>query len=152
GRLDDMRKEVNAVLAVEPNIELAIDLVPELTRRGHKKEADDLFARVSAPHEAACREYPKSAWQHNNTAWLAVRCRRDLDAALEHARKAVELEPDSAGNLDTLAEVHFQRGDKDKAVELMTKCVAMEPRNGYFRNQLKRMRAGDRDAELPREA
>jgi predicted Zn-dependent protease len=151
GRLDDMRKEVNAALAVEPNIDLAIDLVTELTKRGQKKEADDLFARVYAAHDAVCREYPSSGWAQNNTAWLAVRCKRDLNAALDHARKGVELEPDNAGHLDTLAEVYFQRGDKDKAVELMKKCVEMQPRYSYFRNQLKRMRAGDRDADLPRE-
>ncbi len=152
GRLDDMRKEVNAALAVEPNIDLAIDLVANLTKRGQKKEADELFARVYAAHDAVCKEYPKSAWAHNNTAWLAARCKRDLDAALEHGRKGVELEPDNAAHLDTLAEVHFQRGDKDKAVELMTQCVALQPKSAYFRNQLKRMRAGDRDAELPRES
>ncbi len=151
GRLDDMRKEVDAVLAVDPNIEVAIDLVTELTKRGHKKEADDLFGRVYTANDAVCREYPKSGWAHNNTAWLAVRCKRNLDAALEHARKAVELEPDQPGHLDTLAEVHFQRGDKDKAVELEKKCVAMQPSYDYFRKQVKRMQAGDRDAELPPE-
>ena len=98
-----------------------------------------------------CKEYPKSGWSHNNTAWLAVRCRRDLDAALEHARKGVELEPDNAGHLDTLAEVYFQRGDKDKAVELMKKCIDMQPRYEYFRRQLKRMQAGDRDTDVPPE-
>jgi hypothetical protein len=152
GHLDDMRKQVKAVLDVQPgSIDLAIDLVPELTKRGQKKEADELFARIYAIHDALCKEYPKSGWCHNNTAWLAVRCRRDLDAALEHARKGVELEPDNAGHLDTLAEVHFQRGDKDKAVELMKKCVEMQPRYEYFRKQLKRMQAGDRDAEVPKE-
>lgn len=151
GRLDDMRKEVNAVLDVEPNIELAIDVVTELTKRGHKKEADELFARVYAANDAVCKDYPKSGWAHNNTAWLAVRCKRSLDAALEHARKAVELEPDMSSNLDTLAEIHFQRGDKDKAVELEKKCVAMQPAYDYFRKQVKRMQAGDRDAELPPE-
>jgi tetratricopeptide (TPR) repeat protein len=151
GRLDDMRKEVNAVLDGEPNIELAIDVVTELTKRGHKKEADELFARVYKANDAVCKEYPKSGWAHNNTAWLAVRCKRDLDAALDHARKAVELEPDLPGHLDTLAEVHFQRGDKDKAVELEKKCVEMQAGYDYFRKQVKRMQAGDRDADLPPE-
>jgi len=152
GRLDDMRKEVEDVLALQPgNIDLAIDLVPELVKRGKKKEADELFTRIYAVQDGVCKEYPKSGWSHNNTAWLAVRCRRDLDAALEHARQGVELEPDNAGHLDTLAEVYFQRGDKDKAVELMKKCIAMQPRYEYFRRQLKRMQAGDRDTDVPPE-
>jgi tetratricopeptide (TPR) repeat protein len=151
GRLDEMRQEVNAVLDVEPNIELAIDVVTVLTKYGHKKEADELFARVFAAQDTVCKDHPSSGWARNNTAWLAVRCKRNLDAALEHARKAVELEPDMSSHLDTLAEVHFQRGDKDKAVELEKKCVAMQPSYDYFRKQVKRMQAGDRDVELPPE-
>jgi tetratricopeptide (TPR) repeat protein len=152
GRLDDMRKEVDAVLDVEPDIELAIDVVTELTKRGHKKEADELFGRVYAANEAVCKDYPNSAWAHNNVAWLAVRCKRNLDAALGHARKAVEAEPDMSSYLDTLAEVYFQRGDKGKAVELEKKCVVLQPAYAYFRKQVKRMQAGDRDAELPAES
>jgi predicted Zn-dependent protease len=151
GRFDEMHQEINSALAVEPNIDLAIDLTAELAKAGRKEEADALFARVYAAHDAVCKQYPQSAWQHNNTAWLAVRCKRDLDAALEHARKGVELDPDNSGHLDTLAEVYFQRGDKGKAVELMKKCLEMQPRSAYFRNQLKRMRAGNPEADLPRE-
>ena len=32
----------------------------------------------------------------------------------------------------------------------MKKCLTMEPTNSYFRSQLKRMQAGDKDAPLPR--
>jgi tetratricopeptide (TPR) repeat protein len=153
GRLDEMRKEVTAVLDMDAgNIELAIDLVPALTKRGRKQEADELFARIYAVLDAACKDFPQSGWLHNNTAWLAVRCRRDLDAALAHARKAVELDPDDSGHVDTLAEVHFQRGDRDKAIELMKKCIDLDPRSAYFRKQLKRMQAGDRDADVPLES
>jgi Tfp pilus assembly protein PilF len=153
GHFEEMRTEIKAVLDMEPgNIELAIDLVPELTKRGRKQEADELFTRIYAVQDAACKEFPQSAWLHNNTAWLAVRCRRDLDAALAHARKGVELDPDDSGHIDTLAEVHFQRGDRDKAIELMKKCIDIDPRSAYFRKQLKRMQAGDRDADVPLES
>jgi tetratricopeptide (TPR) repeat protein len=149
GKLDDMQKEIDTVLAVMPDIDLAIEVVPELTKRGHKKEADHLFTRVYKAYVDLCKEYPKSPWAHDNTAWLAVRCRRDLDAALDHARKATELDPETPRYLETLAEVHFQRGDKDKAIELMKKCVQMQPRSVYFRMQLKRMQSGNRDADVP---
>jgi tetratricopeptide (TPR) repeat protein len=150
GRFDEMHKEVQAALDLDPgNIGLCIDVTTELVKRGRKKEADELFARVYAVWDGVCKEWPKSAWAHNNAARLAARCRRDLDAALDHARKGVEYEPDNADHLDTLAEVYFQRGDKDKAVELMKKCVEMQPRYDYFRKQLKRMQAGDRDADVP---
>jgi tetratricopeptide (TPR) repeat protein len=152
GRFDDMRKEMKTLLDREPgHIDLCIDLVSELTKRGRKQEADELFARVYPVQDAVCKEFPQSAWAHNNVAWLAVRCKREFDLALEHARKGVELDPDNAGHIDTLAEVYFQRGDKDKAVELMKKCLEIQPKYEYFRKQLKRMQAGDRDADVPPE-
>src|SRR5262249_55422219 len=139
-----------AGLDMDPgNIGLCIDVTTELVKRGRKKEADELFARVYAVWDGVCKEFPQSAWAHNKAARLAVRCQRGLDAALDHARKAVEYGPDNAGHLDPVAEVYFKRGDRDKAVELMKKCVEMQPRYDYFRKQLKRMQAGDRDADVP---
>jgi tetratricopeptide (TPR) repeat protein len=75
--------------------------------------------------------------------------RRDLDAALDHATQATKLAPDNPGYLDTLAEIHFQRGDKDKAIAALKKCIAMDPKRTYFTKQLKRFEAGDPKAELP---
>ena len=60
------------------------------------------------------KDYPDSAYAHNSAAWVMANCRRDLDAALKHAEKAVKVEPKSAGYIDTLAEVTFRRGDRDK--------------------------------------
>ena len=70
---------------------------------------------------------------------------------MTHAQKAVELAPKASGHWDTLGEVYFQRGDKDKAVEIARKAVAMEPKRAYFRKQLKRIQAGDPKAPLPPE-
>jgi predicted Zn-dependent protease len=80
---------------------------------------------------------------------MAARCRRHLDRALEHARKAVALAPAEPGYLDTLAEVQFQRGEKDRAIENMKKCLALSPKSDYFRKQLERFERGDPSAEVP---
>jgi tetratricopeptide (TPR) repeat protein len=150
GRADEARKETDVCLALLPgSVELPMQLVPELEKAGRKKDADDLFARTLATHEKLCTDYPRGAWVHNNLAWLCAACRRNLDTALEHARTAVEQDPDNAGYLDTLAEVHFQRGDRDKAVELMKQCLVRDAKNVYFQKQLKRFETGDRSAEIP---
>jgi Flp pilus assembly protein TadD len=80
---------------------------------------------------------------------LRATTRRDLEAAVQHARKAVELAPKQAGYLDTLAEALFQKGDTAGAVAVMKQCRELEPDNDYFRRQLARFDKGDRDAELP---
>jgi tetratricopeptide (TPR) repeat protein len=80
---------------------------------------------------------------------MSVCCNRDLEKALGHARKAVELAPTNAGHHDTLAEVYFQLGQKDKALTEAAKSVALAPRRSYFQKQLKRIEAGDPKAERP---
>ena len=150
GKLDEARKETALCLAALPgHVELPILLVPELEKRAMKKDADELFNRTFGTLEKQCADYPKSAWARNNLAWLTACCRRQLDKGLDHSREAVKLAPNNAGYLDTLAEVHFQRGDRDQALQLMKKCIELDPKNRYFRDQLKRFEAGDPKAPLP---
>jgi tetratricopeptide (TPR) repeat protein len=150
GKSDEALKEIQAALTALPGeVEFFIHLVPELARSGRQKEAEELFQRGWKFYEKLCTEYPQSSLLHNSLAWLAARCRRNLDQAQEHARRAVELAPKNAGFLDTLAEVHFQRGDKDTARALMKKCIAMNPKRDYYRRQLRRFEAGDPNTEVP---
>src|SRR5207248_2691159 len=127
GRVEEALAQARACLELTPgHIDLAVVLVPELERRGRTADADALYARVVAPHDALCKDFPRGALVHNDRAWLAACCRRDLDAALAHARTATELEPHSASFRDTLAEVYFQRGDTARAIELMQQCRRQE--------------------------
>ncbi|HYT90187.1 MAG TPA: tetratricopeptide repeat protein, partial [Gemmataceae bacterium] len=137
-------KEIETALSLLPgDAELPITLVPELLKRGEKRRADELFERVAELYERQCKEYPRDGGAHNAFAWLAARCRRQLDRAMGHAQEAVRLAPDSAGYLDTLAEVHFQRGEQAEALRLMRRCVELAPAREYYRRQLKRIEAGD---------
>jgi tetratricopeptide (TPR) repeat protein len=131
------------------NTEPAASLVPELAKKGHTAEADRIYAATIAVQDRLCKDYPQSAEFRNSRAWVAVRCRRDLDLALDHARKAVELSPTSAGYRETLAEVLFQRGDKTAAVAEIKRCVELDPKSTYYAKQRQRMEAGDPAAELP---
>lgn len=152
GKLEQALQHVERALAASPGYaNLPIELVPELERRGHKKEAADLFNRCYGTYEKVCRAYPRCAWAHNSAAWLSACCRRNLDPALDHAEKAVALAPDHAGYLDTLAEVHFQRGNKDKAIAVQKRAIELNPKKAYYRKQLKRIQAGDPSAPRPAE-
>jgi tetratricopeptide (TPR) repeat protein len=127
----------------------AIYLVPELARQNRAADADKVYDAAAAEQDRLCRDWPNSALFHNNRAWLAARCRRDLDGAVEHARKAVELAPKAAGYRETLAEAYFQRGERDAALERIKQALELDPKNSYYAKQRQRIEAGDRAAPVP---
>ncbi len=152
GKFDEARNEVELGLAALPgDTFIPVEMVPAWDKAGRKKDAQELFDRCMAVQEKFCRDYPNCPWGHNSVAWVSACCRRNLDAAREHALKAVALAPDNAGDLDTLAEVYFQRGDKDQAVAAEKKAVDLDPKKTYYRKQLQRIEAGDPAAERPAE-
>jgi tetratricopeptide (TPR) repeat protein len=150
GRYDDALHEAKRCGEVQPgDVDLARQLIPLLEAGKRKNDADELYKTTKAVYEAIVKDHPKSALALNQLAWLAATCRRDLKDGLASARKAVELAPDNAGYYDTLAEVLFQLGKKDDAIEAQKKAIKLEPKRAEFVKQLKRIEAGDPKA--PRE-
>jgi tetratricopeptide (TPR) repeat protein len=139
GKTAEAIEEVHRAEAVQPaNLQIALDCDSDLRKHGAAGEADALYRRMLEQHETLCRDFPHSGTYHNDLAWLAANLDRDLDKALTHAQRAVELEPQSAGILDTLAEVHFRRGNREEAVRLTRRCLEMEPDGEHYRKQLAR--------------
>jgi predicted Zn-dependent protease len=152
GKIEEALKEADYCLANYPgDIEVPILLTEVLEKKGRKKEAEQIYSKVLGVMKKFCEQYPKSGWGHNTLAWQCACCRRDLEDGLKHAQKANDLSPDNAGYLDTLAEIHFQMGNKAKALEVARKCAGLEPKRAYFRKQLKRIEKGDPKADVPEE-
>jgi tetratricopeptide (TPR) repeat protein len=152
GKIDEAMTEVRAGLKALPgNVEVAIGFVPDLERAGKKKEADEVYEKVKSAFDAALKDFGNSPDLRNSIAWTMVNCNRDLDEALKHAQKAVEQAPRAAGYIDTLAEIHFRKKDRVKALELMKQCATLEPHNPYFRKQLERFEKKPFDSPLPDE-
>jgi tetratricopeptide (TPR) repeat protein len=150
--IEEARRAIALGQAAQPgNVEMAIALVPELDRKGHPQDAAELFEQTLAPWAKVCVDYPRCAEAHNSAAWLSACCRRNLEKALEHALKAVELQPTASSYHDTLAEVCFQRGDREKALAAQRKAIELNPNRSYYRKQLQRIEAGDPAAPRPPE-
>jgi tetratricopeptide (TPR) repeat protein len=131
------------------DVMLPINVVPELERRGMKARADELYGESKHAVEAVLAKYPDSANDHNNLAWLQVNCGRELDDAMSHARRAVELKPKNAAYLDTLAEVQYRRGEFDEAIKTMKRCQELQPGVPRHREQIDRFEAGKRGEQRP---
>ena len=116
----------------------AEEFVPKLDAAGQTATASQMFDEAFAMLEENCRVYPQSALHHNNLAWMAARCKRRLDDALTHVQRALELVPDSVQYLDTLGEVHFQRGDIAEAIACARRCVELDPNTEFYQEQLTR--------------
>jgi tetratricopeptide (TPR) repeat protein len=79
---------------------------------------------------------PEDASAHNQFAWLAGNTTGDMQEALAHALRAVELSPESGAYLDTLAHVYFYGlKDYEKAVETQAKAVEFMPHSGLIRQK-----------------
>jgi tetratricopeptide (TPR) repeat protein len=150
GKTDEAMALARQVLAVTPgHVELVSGLVPDLDAAGRKAEADELFGTAWAAYRKVLADFPDSPSARNSLATLAANCRRELAAGLKYAEEAVTADPASVPFRETLAEVHFRRGDRDKALAVMTTLAGEEPRNPLFKRQLARYRTGAIDGPKP---
>jgi tetratricopeptide (TPR) repeat protein len=150
GKTDEAVKLAREALAVTPgNVELVVGMVPTLEKRGKKAEADELFGIAWKAHQGVLKEYPDSPASKNALATLCADCRRELDKGLKYAQEAVKTEPASVVFRETLAEVHFRRGERDQAAAVMTKLLTDDPRNATYRRYLARYQTGTLDSPRP---
>ncbi|MFQ3648700.1 MAG: hypothetical protein SNJ75_00070 [Gemmataceae bacterium] len=140
-----------AITGWPANLDLVIALVPLLDQAGKKAQADKLYRTAQSRHETVLKAFPDSPLMHNQAAWLAACCKRDLDQAVKWARRAVELAPKTSAYQDTLAEALFQAGKKDEALTAINRAIELDPKRRYYQEQRKRIEAGDPKAALPPE-
>ena len=81
----------------------------------------------------------------NNLAWAYVQEGFELDRAARLSLRAVKMEADNVVYLDTYAELLYINGERNRAVALMERALALEPSSGehyeYLQSQLVRFKA-----------
>lgn len=148
-KLDALIDGLKLYLAVVPE-DLNSPLSFVLWLRQHGEEKARTIAELAAQiHRERLQRDPNNAELHNNLAWLLAVSRFELDEAMNLAQRAVQLEPRQPAYIDTLAEVYFQKGDRAKALELIGRCLELEPESEYFRAQQERFREGDPNKPPP---
>jgi tetratricopeptide (TPR) repeat protein len=110
-----------SALKVEPRIATAQMKSGMLHLRNQRVPEAELAFRE------AIRLDPKMADAYNNLAFLAAEKKANLDTALDWAKKAVELAPESPRFLDTLGWVHRARGELDIAASVLEKGSRLKP-------------------------
>ncbi len=154
GRVDSALAEIDiCMMDVPGDVDVAIELVPELEKLKHPQAADAIFEKSRAFYLDLIKNHPNSGTLHNSLAWLNAKCGRRLDEANDHAAKAVAIDEKSSAFLDTLAEVQFQRGDKPAAIATIKKAIEATPKSDYLKTQLSRFQGlpTTKPAEEPEE-
>jgi tetratricopeptide (TPR) repeat protein len=141
GDAAEVDRRIDALLPlahIDSSITLALlVLLHERDRHGDMRP---LFDRARAVLQRTLDAAPDDPAALNNLAWLMARSGMDVDGALPLARRAVQLRPESAGYLDTLAEATFRSGDVEGAIRFQTRALELRPGDAFLTQQLERFR------------
>jgi tetratricopeptide (TPR) repeat protein len=82
----------------------------------------------------ALNKHPDSWEILNKYAWAicTFKINNDYNKALAMVQKSIELNPLRAGTYSTEAWIHFEMGNKDKAIELQNKAIEIYPNPSYY--------------------
>ena len=89
------------------------------------------WEKIIAGYKKTLELNPNHALAHNNLAWTLVTCPdpkfRDATSAVEHAQRAVELEPNQSINWNTLGVAQYRTRTSRDAIESLQQAEALAP-------------------------
>lgn len=82
----------------------------------------------------AYKKYPDNYEILNKYSWAicTFKIEEDYNKALEMVQKSITLNPERAGTYSTEAWIHFEMGNKEKAIQLQSKAIALYPHPSYI--------------------
>ena len=120
---------------------LADFFFPALRKAGLIKEHDRWFDKTWSLLDGVIRKYPHAANTRNTAAWFAARTLLRLDTAEKFLSSALAMNPEQSAYLDTMAEIQFAMGHRDKALEWSKLAVNFSPDDPQLRRQQERFRS-----------
>jgi tetratricopeptide (TPR) repeat protein len=91
----------------------------------------------SAPNEATQKQYNSGlAISLNQFAWLVGNTYGDFDEAIKASKQSLDIRPETAGYLDTLARCYYGKGDIAAAVKTQSQAAKLDPHSGQLHRQL----------------
>jgi len=142
GKKDTFLAGLRAAMENAPRGDFIIAALPQAAKTGILSEVTAIGATPLQRFDQRCKDFPRSAWAGNEYAWIAAHLRTNLDIALDRAKLSVAAEPANAAYLDTLAEVHFRRGEREQALICNKECLRLQPQRAYYQRQRERFEKG----------
>jgi tetratricopeptide (TPR) repeat protein len=132
-RLEDGRREFEAVLKLRPRSVPALTMIAIILRReGQTDDAMEYYRKILAID-------PQAAVAANNLAWIYAEQGRNFDEAILLARVAKKKLPEVPEVSDTIGWVYYRAGQATTtslAIPYLQDCVAKDPRNPLYRYHL----------------
>ncbi len=135
-------RRVYEILEAQDLAEAHLRFASAYQKKGRGDLAKMERERVGEALRRALERGEKDASNLNGLAWVCATNDVYLPEALKAAELAAALEPKNTGILDTLAEVHFRMGNSEKAIEVGTRALGIEPSDNYLKEQVARFKAG----------
>jgi len=106
--------------------------------RDFRRQGQDLERQLEIDLDQPQREETEraAAMQFNQFAWLISNTEGDYDAAVQLSHRSLELRPNTAGYLDTLARCYYAKGDFATAIKYQQMALKGEPHSGLMQRQL----------------
>jgi tetratricopeptide (TPR) repeat protein len=142
GQRDRQLAELMAGFKIDPDdvdVLIALFNYPSLdaaTREGVRKR----IGQCAESFRQNIKSAPEEATAYNQLAWLIANTEGDKQEAIRASQKSLELRPESAGFLDTLARCCFAAGDLENAVKHQSRAVEIDSHSGQMDRQLKLFR------------
>ncbi len=114
--------------------------LPDQSEEYHRETLGMIRASADALRENIANQPDEPIW-YNQFAWLIGNTEGDLDEALRYSHKSLELSPDEAAYLDTLAHVYFAKKDYANAVKYQSWAVGLESYSKLITDKLEVFRA-----------
>lgn len=102
---------------------LADYFFPSLRKAGLMQEHAEWFKLTWDGITKVLNQYPQAEVTCNTAGWLAAKAASNLDEAAEIEMRALALNPQEPNYLDTMAEIEFSKGNRDKALEWSAKAI-----------------------------
>ena len=130
----------NALKQFHSALEIDANLPEALTMLGTLYTATNKFDEAETHYEQAIALAPAAAVAYHGLAYLYGQHDRNLEKAVELARHATELSPDSALYHNTLSWLYYKVGKYDEAETAILMAIELAPDNPLYREGLTEIR------------
>jgi len=130
----------NALKQFHRALEIDANLPEALTMLGTLYAAKNKFDEAETHYQRAIALAPEAAVAYHGLAYLHGQHDRNLEKAVELARHATELSPDSAPYYNTLSWLCYKVGKYDAAETAILKAIELAPNNQLYQEGLAEIR------------